>query len=263
MTPKKLAILMAQKAGKIIKDSLGTINTDDIENKDIFDYVTIVDKKSEKFILESIKQHFPDHNILAEESGQTDNQNENCWLIDPLDGTTNFIHNYPISAVSIAFAKKQEVILGVIYDPYRDELFYAEKGQGAYLNDRQIHVSKRTKLNHCLIATGFPFKNKNLLKLYWEMLSAIFMEVNGVRRTGSAALDLANIACGRFDGFVELKLSPWDVAAGSVIIQEAGGEITDFEGKNNYLEKGNVIASNKLIHEFLFKNVRKVFPTNP
>ncbi len=263
MTPKKVAISAALKAGKIIKDSLGTISSNDIENKNVFDYVTVIDKKSEQFIIDSIQKYFPDHEILAEESGKSNKRNESCWIIDPLDGTTNFIHGYPNSAVSIALEKNKEVILGVVYDPYRDELFYGEKGKGAFLNNRQIHVSKRTNLNHCLVATGFPFRNKNLLSLYWQVLSAIFMEVSGVRRTGSAALDLAHIACARFDGFWELKLSPWDVAAGSLIIQEAGGKITDFEGKNNYIWTGNVIASNNKIHDFLINKVMNVFTKNP
>jgi len=263
MTPKKVAINVAKKAGKIIKDNLGTISSESIQNKDVFDYVTVIDNKCEQLIINSIQSHFPDHEILAEESGRSGNKQTYRWLIDPLDGTTNFIHSYPNCAVSIALEKKGVLQLGVIYDPFRDELFCAEKGKGATLNDNPIHVSTRSDLSLCLIATGFPFRNKDLLALYWQALSEIFVKVSGVRRTGSAALDLAHIACGRFDGFWELKLSPWDVAAGSVIIQEAGGKITDFAGGNNHVRTGDVIASNSLIHDFLFQKVRDVFKENP
>jgi myo-inositol-1(or 4)-monophosphatase len=263
MSPKKVAITAARRAGKLIKDSLGTISGENIQNKDVFDFVTNVDKESEQLIIDLIQKHFPDHEILAEESGETGYKQTYRWIIDPLDGTTNFIHGYPNSAVSIAFEEKGTLILGVIYDPFRDELFCAEKGSGAFLNDSPIYVSKRSNLGFCLIATGFPFKNRDLLSLYWQVLSEIFLKVSGVRRTGSAALDLANIACGRFDGFLELKLSPWDVAAGSVIIQEAGGKITDFAGENDHVRTGNVIASNTLIHDFLLQKVKNVFNYNP
>ncbi len=263
MTPQNVAIDAAQKAGKIIKDSLGTISSENIQSKDAFDYVTNVDKKSEQLIIDSILKHFPDHDILAEESGESGCKQAYRWIIDPLDGTTNFIHSYPNSAVSIALEENGILILGVIYDPFRDELFCAEKGKGAFLNDNPIHVSSRSELNHCLIATGFPFRNKDFLSLYWQVLSEIFLKVSGIRRTGSAALDLAHIACGRFDGFWELKLSPWDVAAGTVIIQEAGGRISDFTGGNNHVWTGNVIASNNLVHDFLFQKVKNVFPENP
>ncbi|MBC8185070.1 inositol monophosphatase [candidate division KSB1 bacterium] len=263
MTPKKVAIDAAKNAGKLIKNSLGTLSSENIQNKDVFDFVTNVDKESEQLIIDSIRKHFPDHEILAEESGKTGRKQVYRWIIDPLDGTTNFIHSYPNSAVSIALEENGTLILGVIYDPFRDELFYAEKGKGAFLNDRPIHVSKRSNLNQCLIATGFPFRNKDFLSLYWQVLSEIFLKVSGIRRTGSAALDLAHIACGRFDGFWELKLSPWDVAAGSVIIQEAGGKITDFAGENNHVWTGNVIASNNLVHDFLLEKVTNVFRENP
>ena len=263
MTPKNVAISAAKNAGKIIKNRLGTISSENIKNKAVFDYVTNVDKESERLIIDLIQKHFPYHEILAEESGETGCKQANRWIIDPLDGTTNFIHGYPNSAVSIAFEKNRDLILGVIYDPYREELFYAEKGKGAFINDKQIHVSNRSNISHCLIATGFPFRNKDLLPEYWQVLSEIFLQVSGVRRTGSAALDLAHLAYGRFDGFWELKLNPWDVAAGAVIIQEAGGTISDFERKNNHVWTGNVIASNNLIHEFLLQKVKKVFQENP
>jgi len=263
MTPKELAISIAYQAGEILRENIGKITADDVKDKCPFDYVTEIDKACEQLIINSIKKHFPDHEILAEESGKNQNTHSYCWIIDPLDGTTNFIHGYPHSSVSIALQKETEMIFGVIYDPYRDELYHAEKGSGAYCNQNRIHVSQQANINNCLIATGFPFKNRHLLELYWKVLSAIFMEVSGIRRTGSAALDLAYVACGRFDGFWELKLSPWDIAAGSIIIEEAGGEITDFEGKKNHIWSGDVIASNSIIHDFLLSKVQHVFRFNP
>ncbi|UCE05702.1 MAG: inositol monophosphatase [bacterium] len=263
MTPKELAISVATQAGKILKENIGTITADDVEDKRPFDYVTEIDKACEQLIIKSIKKHFPAHEILAEESGKTKHKNAYCWIIDPLDGTTNFIHGNPHSAVSIALQKDNEIILGVTYDPYRDELYYAEIGKGAYGNNKRVYVSRQANINNCLIATGFPFKSRSFLDQYWRVLSEIFMNVSGIRRTGSAALDLAYVACGRFDGFWELKLSPWDVAAGALIIEEAGGKITDFEGEDNHIWTGDVVASNGIIHDFMMSKVQNVFRSNP
>lgn len=263
MTPKEVAILAAQSAGKLVRESIGTITPDNIQNKRPFDYVTAVDKACESLIIDLIRRHYPDHEILAEESGSSLQKNSFRWIIDPLDGTTNFIHHFPHSGVSIALEQEDEIILGVVYDPYRDELFFAEKGGGAFCNGKAITVSKHASPNHCLIATGFPFKEKGLIERYLSVLSSIFMAVSGIRRTGSAALDLTYVACGRFDGFFELQLSLWDIAAASIIVREAGGKITDFEGHENRLLSGNIIASNALIHEFMLTEVRKIFPTNP
>lgn len=263
MTPAELAITLAKESGQILREKIGKITAKDIEDKSPFDYVTEIDKTCEQLIINSIKHNFPEHEILAEESGNTVHKNSYRWIIDPLDGTTNFIHGNPHCAISIGLEREDEVILGVIFDPFRDEMFVAEKGGGAYLNDKRIQVSNRTKLSNCLIATGFPFKNRHLLELYWKALSEIFMAVSGIRRTGSAALDLCYVACGRFDGFWEIKLSPWDVAAGAIIIKEAGGKITDFEGKENHIVTGNVIASNNIIHDFMLGSVQKVFRSNP
>jgi myo-inositol-1(or 4)-monophosphatase len=263
MTPKELAISMVIQAGKIIRENIGNITANDVEDKSPFDYVTEIDKVSEQLIISSIKKYFPSHEILAEESGKNKNTNTYRWLIDPLDGTTNFIHGNPHCSISIALQKEEQIILGLIYDPFRDELYYAEKGKGAYVNNKRIYVSKQEKLSSCLIATGFPFKCRHLLDQYWYVLSEIFMGISGIRRTGSAALDLAYVACGRFDGFWELKLSPWDVAAGAIIIEEAGGKITDFEGKDNHIWTGDVVASNAIIHNFMMSKVQKVFQSNP
>jgi myo-inositol-1(or 4)-monophosphatase len=262
MTPKELAITSAIQAGKVLKENIGKITADDVEDKRPFDYVTEIDKACEQLIISSIYRHFPDHEILAEESGQNDNRSTYRWIIDPLDGTTNFIHGYPHSSISIALQKENKIILGVIYDPYRDEIYYAERGRGAYCNQKRIYVSRQTKISNCLIATGFPFKERNLLENYLKTLTGIFMEVSGIRRTGSAALDLAYVACGRFDGFWELKLSPWDIAAGAIIIEAAGGKITDFEGKENHIWTGDVVASNGIIHDFMMSKVQNVFKSN-
>ncbi len=263
MTPKQLAISLATQAGAVLRKNIGYYGTDKAENKRPFDYVTEIDRACEQLIINSILDHFPDHEILSEESGRNTNKNEHCWIIDPLDGTTNFIHGYPHSAVSIALLQDGQIVLGVVYDPFRDEMFYAERGQGAYLNNNRIRVSPLNQISHCLIATGFPFRHKELLDQYWKVLSAIFMAVSGIRRTGSAALDLAYVACGRFDGFWELRLSPWDVAAGALLIEEAGGKISDFEGQANHVWVGDVVASNGMIHEFILTQVKKVFPLNP
>ncbi len=263
MTEKEIAIAAAIAAGNLIKHNIGKISSVDVDDKNPFDYVTVVDKNAEEIIINLISGEFPDHEIYAEESIKSITQAAPRWIIDPLDGTTNFIHGYPNSAVSIALEKKREIVLAVIYDPFRDELFFAEKGKGAYLNDKRISVSGYTNPSDCLIATGFPFKNRNFLTMYWEVLSEIFMHVSGIRRTGSAALDLAHVACGRFDGFWELKLSPWDVAAGSLMIEEAGGMISDFEGKKNHIWTGDVVASNGNIQKFLLEKVQRIFSCNP
>lgn len=263
MTPKELAIATALQAGKILRDNIGKITADDIEDKRPFDYVTEIDRACEQLIIGAIHDHFPDHQMLAEESGKNNNDSSYNWIIDPLDGTTNFIHGYPHCSVSIALQQEKHVILGVIYDPYRDELYYAERGKGAYCNHQPIHVSRQSQLSHSLIATGFPFKNRELLDRYWQVLSEIFLAVSGIRRTGSAALDLAYVACGRFDGFWEAKLSPWDIAAGSILIEEAGGRITDFEGLQNPIWSGDVVASNGIIHDFMMSKIQQVFSANP
>ena len=180
MTPKELAISIAYQAGKILRENIGKITADDVEDKNPFDYVTEIDKACEQLIINSIEENFPGHEILAEESGKNQNTNSYRWIIDPLDGTTNFIHGLPHSSISIALQKENEMILGVIYDPYRDELYYAEKGNGAYCNQKRIHVARQANINNCLIATGFPFKSRHLLDRYWKVLSAIFMDVSGV-----------------------------------------------------------------------------------
>jgi len=253
------AFRAAMLAGDYIVKSLGNISKSDIDVKQASDYVTSVDRKSEEIILRTIKSKFPDHLILAEESTKDSNTGQYRWIIDPLDGTTNFIHQYPVFSVSIALQHKDEIILGIVYDPLREELFTAEKGTGAFLNGISFGVSSLNELEGSLIATGFPFRKKEIIDDYLRLFKNIFYKVSDIRRAGSAAIDLAHVACGRCDGFFEIGLSPWDIAAGSLIIQEAGGIVTDFNGGSDYLLTGNIIAASPGLHGKLLKEVRDVF----
>ena len=206
------------------------------------DFVTQVDQLAEEAIIEVIKDHYPEHAILAEESGAS-GDHDIQWIIDPLDGTTNFMHGFPVFSVSIAVAERNELQHAVVYDPMRQEIFSASRGQGAQLDGRKIRVSKRTTLKGSLIATGFPYRlTESKMDRYLGMLRAVMVETAGVRRPGSAALDLCYVAAGRVDGFWELGLNKWDIAAGALIIKEAGGRISDFAGSDAYLESGNVVA---------------------
>lgn len=243
----KLAIHAAQEAGKILKENFG--GSVDIEYKGEINLVTDVDMMSEKRIIEIIKGKYPDHHILTEESEGQKGSSSYRWIVDPLDGTTNYAHGYPCFCVSIALEKADDILLGVIYDPVLGELFTAEKEKGARLNGRIIRVSNTDQLTHSLLATGFPYdiresQNNNLVHF-----SSFIMKAQAIRRAGSAALDLCYVAMGRFDGFWELKLSPWDVAAGSLIVREAGGVVTNFLGGDFHIDSQEILASNGKIHE--------------
>ena len=217
------------------------------------EFVTQVDKGAEAAIIEVIRDHYPDHAILAEESGAA-GEHEFQWIIDPLDGTTNYVHGFPVFCVSIAVAYRGELEHGVVYDPLRQEIFSATRGQGAQLDGRRIRVSKRTALQQALVATGFPFRaNLAHIDRYLGMLRAVMLESSGVRRPGSAALDLCYVAAGRVDAFWELGLSKWDIAAGALIVREAGGRISDFRGGDGYLDSGNVVAGNPKVYAALSK----------
>jgi myo-inositol-1(or 4)-monophosphatase len=212
------------------------------------DLVTVADRRSEALIVERLQRHFPEHGIVAEEGGGHSAPSEYCWYVDPLDGTTNFAHGFPVFCVTLGLARRGEVIAGVVYDPTRDDLYTAERGGGAYLNGRRLQVSRTEKLSECLVATGFPpfATNHDLnIKFYFR-----FTELShGIRRCGSAALDLCSVAAGRFDGFWELKLNPWDKAAGSLLVTEAGGRMSDIQGRPFDLLGDDVFASNGLIHD--------------
>ncbi len=248
------AIKAARKAGNIISRATRDLDLIKVETKRRNDFVTEVDRAAESAIIEELRRAYPDHAILAEESGESKAARmEYCWIIDPLDGTTNFIHGVPQYCVSIGLKHKDVITQGVVFDPVKNELFTATRGGGAYLNDKRIRVSKCDKLANALIGTGFPFRDGQDLDRYMAMFKAVTQATVGVRRPGAAALDLAYVAAGRFDGFWEMGLSPWDIAAGSLLIQEAGGLIGDLDGENKYLETGEVVAGNSKVFAQLLR----------
>ncbi len=253
------AFRAAMLAGELIIKKLGKLSAKDINTKDTSDFVTCVDRESEDLIISTIKRKHPSHYFLAEESVKDNVTTDYRWIIDPLDGTTNFIHSYPVFSISIALEHKGEIILGVVYDPLREEIFTAEKGTGTFLNGKPVKTSSVNDLDNGLIATGFPFRKKDLIDPYLDLFKNIFNQVSDIRRAGSAALDFAYLACGRCDGFFELGLSPWDIAAGSILITEAGGVISDFGGGKDYLKTGNIVAANLSLHDKLLKEVKGVF----
>jgi len=250
-----IAVRAARSAGNVIIRNLGKLESLTIHSKDRNDFVTEVDQKAEQEIIGILRKAFPDHGILAEESGLSDG-NDFQWIIDPLDGTTNFLHGFPQFAVSIALRHKGRMEQGVIYDPLRQELFTATRGAGAMLNDRRIRVAKRDSLEGALLGTGFPFKAQQHLDAYLDMFRALFPRTAGIRRPGSAALDLAYVAAGRLDGFWEIGLNIWDMAAGVLLIQEAGGLSSDFVGGHDYLESGNIVAGNPKVFAEILKTIR-------
>ncbi|MGD8639204.1 MAG: inositol-1-monophosphatase [Gammaproteobacteria bacterium] len=238
-----IAVRAARNAGNIVVRAMDHIDRLNVKTKSANDFVSDVDKAAEQEIIRTIRKAYPGHAIMAEESGQQSGDDYQ-WIIDPLDGTTNYLHGFPQFAISIALRHKQTLEQAVVYDPLRQELFTASRGRGAQLNDRRIRVTTRTSLDGALLGTGFPFKEQQHLEAYLETFKALFPMTAGIRRAGSAALDLAYVACGRLDGFWELGLNPWDMAAGVLLIEEAGGFVSDFAGEKNYLENGNVVAAN-------------------
>lgn len=249
-----IAIRAARKAGDIIVRHLERAQGLEIRTKAHNDYVTEVDRLAEAVIIDIIHKAYPAHSILAEESG-VHGQDEYQWVIDPLDGTTNFLHGYPQFAVSIALKHKDQLQQAVIYDPLRQELFTATQGQGARLNDRRIRVSQRIGLNGALLGTGFPVRHLEALDLYLATFRALFPMTSGIRRAGAAALDLAYVACSRLDGFWELGLKEWDMAAGTLLILEAGGMVSDTEGGTNYLQTGNIVAGTPKVLKEMLKTI--------
>ena len=246
-----IAIRAARIAGDLIQRSAENVDRLSINKKSKNDFVTEVDLIAEQEIIKIILNAYPEHSILAEESGEHKG-NDYVWIIDPLDGTTNFLHGYPQYAVSIALKRKGRIEVGVVYDPLRDELFTAEKGGGAMLNNRRIRVSKQTNINEALLGTGLPFKYPEHFDSYLQMFKTLMGNTAGIRRAGSAALDLAYLSTGRLDGFWEIGLKPWDMAAGILLVQEAGGVITDFSFENDYLKSGNLIAGNPKMHQAMY-----------
>jgi myo-inositol-1(or 4)-monophosphatase len=238
-----IAVRAARKAGSIInRAALGGEGLK-IRAKQANDFVTQVDQAAEEAIIGIVRHAYPEHGFLAEESGRTEGKADYVWIIDPLDGTTNFIHGFPQYCVSIGVQHRGSLTHAVVYDPNRNELFTASKGGGAFLNDRRIRVSKCLKLQDALVGTGFPFREITRIDLYVRQLKTLMTGSSGMRRAGAAALDLAYVACGRLDAFWELGLSPWDMAAGALLIQEAGGLVGDLRGEGDYLERGEIAAA--------------------
>ena len=239
-----VAIKAARAAGSIINRAALDVESVRISQKQVNDFVTEVDHAAEEVIIETLLTAYPGHGILAEESGSTQGAQDSdyVWIIDPLDGTTNFIHGFPVYCVSIALAVKGKVEQAVIYDPSRNDLFTATKGRGAFMNDRRIRVSKRTRLEECLISTGFPFRPGDNFKNYMNMMADVMQRTAGMRRPGAAALDLAYVAAGFTDGFFETGLKPWDVAVGSLLVTEAGGLIGNFTGEADFMDHQECMA---------------------
>jgi len=242
-----IAVRAARKAGSIInRAALGGEGLK-VRAKQANDFVTQVDQQAEEAIMGIVRNSYPEHGFHAEESGRTEGKGEYVWIIDPLDGTTNFIHGFPQYCTSIAVQHRGSLAHAVVYDPTKNELFTASKGGGAFLNDRRIRVSKCLRLSEALVGTGIPFREVAHIDRYLKQLKAIMQGASGVRRAGAAALDLAAVAAGRFDGFWEIGLSPWDMAAGVLMITESGGLVGDFEGNDKFMERGQIVAGSPKI----------------
>ena len=260
MTKEKLELLcqdvieLAREVGIFIKMEEKKVTSSDIEEKSLNSLVSYVDKTAEEKLVNGLTELLPEAGFIAEEGTSSKVGDSYNWIIDPLDGTTNFLHGIPTYSVSIALQSTDEIILGVVYEVNRDECFYAWKEGGAFLNGDRMHVSKTAQLKDSLLATGFPYYDYDRSDAYFELLKQLAHSTRGVRRIGSAAVDLVYVACGRFDAFFEYSLHPWDVAAGAFIVEEAGGSISDFSGQDNWLHGKEIIASNAL----LFQEVQQV-----
>lgn len=262
------AIKAARGAGSIINRASLDLDTLRVTTKSTNDFVTEVDQRAEESIIETLLGAYPGHGILAEESGRAHGAKDSdyVWIIDPLDGTTNFIHGYPVYAVSIALQFRGQIQQGVVYDPTRNDLFYASKGRGAFLNDRRLRVSKRTRLVDCVIGNGFPFRKGDDFRAYLQMLELVMPACTSMRRSGSAALDLCHVAAGYTDGFFQTGLSPWDIAAGALFVTEAGGLVGNFTGESDFLERRELIAASPRIYGqlvALLKVFSQIAPAEP
>ena len=251
-----IAIRAARAAGNVILRNVDKVDRLNIEVKAQNDFVSQVDHKAEEAIIDTIRQAYPDHSILAEESGLDDQSSDYQWIIDPLDGTTNFLHGFPQFSVSIAMKLKNRLEIAVVFDPVKNELFTAARGMGAQLNERRIRVTQQKGIKGALLGTGFPFKHPQHLDTYLNTFRAVHPQAAGIRRAGSAALDLAYVAAGRLDAFWELGLNAWDMAAGVLLVREAGGIVTDFSGEGNYLETGNIIAAAPKVYQPMYEAIK-------
>ncbi len=247
-----IAIRAARKAGSIVMRYFDRIDSLKVSEKQANDYVSEVDRAAEATIIEVIRRAYPQHAILAEESGEHQG-NDFLWIIDPLDGTTNYLHGFPQFSISIALQHRGQLLSAAVYDPLRDEMFSASRGNGALLNDRRLRVSDQKTLKGALIGTGIPFRDQRYLREYLDMLAAMVRDTAGIRRPGSAALDFSYVAAGRLDGFWELGLSAWDFAAGALLVREAGGAVSDIRGGDRHLESGNVIVGNIKVQQAMVK----------
>lgn len=243
---------LAQEVGEFLKQEVSQLKTTDIQSKGLHNYVTWVDKESERRIVEKLSKLLPGSGFIAEENPAL-KPSEYTWVVDPLDGTTNFIHGVPLFCISIGLMHKDETILGMVYEPNLDECFYTWKSAPAFLNREIIRVSQTQAINESLFATGFPYYDYNMLDDYLAIFKHLLQNSRGARRLGSAAADLAYTACGRYDGFFEYGLSPWDVCAGSLLVKNAGGMVTDFRGTENYIFGKQIIAANNSVYTEFFK----------
>jgi myo-inositol-1(or 4)-monophosphatase len=249
-----IAVRAARSAGKLLLRYYGQVDAKSVSEKGRNDFVSEVDRAAEATIIEVVRRAYPNHAILAEESGETAG-NDFQWVIDPLDGTTNYLHGFPQFGVSIALRHRGQLESAVVYDPMREEMYTADRGGGAFLNDRRIRVTQRKDLHGALIGTGIPFRDQRHLDLYLAMMKALIRDTAGIRRPGSAALDFAYLAAGRTDGFWELGLSPWDFAAGVLLVREAGGCVTDLAGGERFFETGNVVAGGLKVHQAMLREL--------
>lgn len=246
-----VAVAAARDAGKIITRQITQLDRINIEQKSTTEFVTDADIMAEQIIIEQLEKNFPEHNIIAEENGNQNKDSEFSWVIDPIDGTHNFMHSHPHCCTSIALMKDGQPMLAVVYDPFRNELFTAIKGRGAQLDGRRIRVSSRSKLAESMLCTGFPYRDMDEIKPWLKTFAIVLPRAQNIHRTGSSVLDFAYVACGRYDGFWEFGMKQWDIAAGALLVSEAGGLITDVSGNTDYFKSGDVIAGNPKVHEKL------------
>lgn len=252
-----IAVKAAWKAGNVLLRLQKQANTMPVTQKRENDFASVADQAAEEVIIQTIKQAFPEHAIMAEESG-FHGDSEFIWIIDPLDGTTNFLHGFPHFAISLALQHKGVIEHAVVFDPVRDETFYASRGKGAFVNDQRIRVNQKQRLDGALLATGFPFRNRKRLNQYMLQFKTLFKQASDVRRAGSAALDLAYVAASRVDGFWEMGLAPWDMAAGSLLVTEAGGQCIDFDSGQNFLKSGNIIAGSLHLVADIYSKIKQL-----
>ena len=253
-----IAVRAARSAGNLIVRNMDRIDRLNIVSKKNNDFVTEIDHQAEAVIIDTIRQSYPDHGFFAEESGHSGSESEYEWIIDPLDGTTNFLHGFPQFAVSIALRVKQRLEVAVIYDPVAQELFTAARGEGAQLNEKKIRVSGHRGLDGALLATGFPYTDQSYLDTYIETMRALMAPAAGIRRPGSAALDLAWTAAGRVDGFWEFNLNAWDIAAGALLVREAGGIVSDLVGGESHMKTGDIIAASPKVYPAMLKQIQPI-----